>query len=531
MNRPWLGFYPENVPYEIEIPPLSVFDLLERTAEDYPTNKAVIDRDKELTYAELKRVTERLAAALHYRGFRKGDRLALMLPNSMEYVITYYAVHRLGGIVVQVNPMYQVYELEYILRDSEAAWFVGLEEQKKKLEQIGFAHNLKVIAADRRKGQKDSLYSWIAEENNELPPLNICPKEDIAVLQYTGGTTGKSKGVMLTHSNLVCNIYQAFTSLGGIIQRSGERMLGAPPLFHVYGMTNMNLAVFAAASYIAVAKFEVNQVLEVIRKYRPTMFPGVPTMYIALLQHPDLTASDIECFKFCNSGSAPMPVELMHEFERKTGVPILEAYGLSETSPGTHRNPVTGLRKPGSIGIPMPNTDSKIVDMETGTKELPVGEEGELVIKGPQVMKGYWKNPDETSSVLQDGWFYTGDIARMDENGYFYIVGRKKDLIIAGGYNIYPVEIEEVLYQLPAVAEACVYGAPDSYRGETVKAVIVPRKGTNVTEEEIINWCTERLAKYKIPRIIEFRDYLPKSTVGKILRRKLVDEEREKLQF
>ncbi|WP_227001825.1 long-chain-fatty-acid--CoA ligase [Virgibacillus necropolis] len=530
MNRPWLEFYPENVPYDIEIPSLSIFNLLERTAEDYPTNKAVIDRDKELTYAELKHMTERLAAALHCRGFRKGDLLALMLPNSMEYVITYYAVHRLGGIVVQVNPMYQAYELEYILRDSEAAWFVGFEEQKGKLEQIDFANNLKIIAADSGKEQKDSLYSWIAEENNELPPLNICPKEDIAVLQYTGGTTGKSKGVMLTHSNLVSNVYQSFTSWGGVIQRPGERMLGAPPLFHVYGMTNMNSAVFVAASYIAVAKFEVNQVLKVIRKHRPTMFPGVPTMYIALLQHPDLTAADIECFKFCNSGSAPMPAELMHEFERKTGAPILEAYGLSETSPATHRNPVTGLRKPGSIGIPVPNTDSKIVDMETGTKELPVGEEGELVIKGPQVMKGYWKNPDETASVLRDGWFYTGDIARMDENGYFYIVGRKKDLIIAGGYNIYPVEVEEVLYQHPAVVEVCVYGAPDSYLGETVKAVIVPRKGINVTEEEIIIWCTERLAKYKIPRMIEFRDYLPKSTVGKILRRKLVEEERVKLQ-
>lgn len=528
MTKPWHSSYPESVPYEMEIPNLSLYNLLERSTLDYPDHLAVIDRDKELTYAQLKRASDRLAAELYRRGFRKGERVALMLPNSMEYIISYYAIHRLGGVIVQVNPMYQSFELEHILRDSEATWFIGYREQKNKLEQAGLADRLTILVADREPGKENCLYDWIAQGDGELPPLDMDPKEDLAVLQYTGGTTGKSKGVMLTHFNLVSNVYTSFASFGGVLTRPGERMLGVPPLFHVYGMTNMNMGIFAAATYIAVAKFEVNQVIDIIRKYRPTYFPGVPTMFISLLQHPDLSKSDLNCLKLCNCGSAPLPVEVMQEFEQKSGARMIDAYGLSETSPAAHRNPVMGKRKPGSVGVPIPNTDAKIVDIETGTKELPPGEPGELIIKGPQVMKGYWKNPEETNLALRDGWLYTGDIATMDEEGYFYIVGRKKDLIIAGGYNIYPVEIEEVLYQHPAVAEVCVFGVPDPYRGETVKAAIVLKKQAVASEEEIRQWCTERLAKYKVPRLVEFREALPKSTVGKILRRLLVEEEKEK---
>jgi long-chain acyl-CoA synthetase len=292
--------------------------------------------------------------------------------------------------------------------------------------------------------------------------------------------------------------------------------------------STMNIAVFAAATIICMDRFEVNKTLEMIRKYQPTFFPGVPTMYIAILHHPDSASAGLDCIKICNSGSAPMPVEVMREFELKTGARIVEGYGLSETSPVTHRNPIFGPRKPGSIGVPLPNTDCRIVDVETGTIELPPGEPGELIIKGPQVMKGYWNKPEETAMALRDGWLYTGDIATMDEDGYFYIVGRKKEMIIAGGYNIYPIEVEEVIYQHPAVAEACVFGVPDPYRGETVKAAVVLKDGVHATEEELIDWCKERLAKYKVPRLVEFRKQLPKSTVGKILRRKLVEEAVEK---
>ncbi|MFC7441091.1 long-chain-fatty-acid--CoA ligase [Laceyella putida] len=528
MSRPWHKYYPEGISHEIELPLLSLYDLLKQSEKDYPFHQAIIDGDKVFTYRELKKAVDRFASALFRLGFRKGERLGIMLPNCAEYIIAYYGVQRLGGIVVQVNPMYQSSELEHIIQDSEAGWLICQQAQKGKFERIRFDHKLRFIFTD---GQPErdahSFGDLIADGDTRLPAPNIDPKEDIAVLQYTGGTTGRSKGVMLTHFNLVCNIIQTFAFSGGAYERPGERVLSVIPFFHVYGMNcSMNLTIYAAGTVICATGFKVDKILEIIRKHRPTHFPGVPTMYIALLNHPDSEHSGIDSIKICNSGSAPMPVEVMKQFERKTGAKILEGFGLSESSPVTHRNPVRGLRKPGSIGIPVPNTDSKIVDLETGTREMPPGEAGELIIKGPQVMKGYWKKPEETALCVRDGWLYTGDIATMDEDGYFYIVGRKKDMIIASGYNIYPTEVEEVLYQHPAVAEVCVYGVPDPYRGETVKAAIVRRQQVAVSEEELIQWCSDRLAKYKVPKAIEFREQLPKSTVGKILRRSLIEEER-----
>lgn len=532
MNRPWHKFYPQGVPYEIDLPKLSLYDLLANSANVYPDHRAVIDGDKVMTYAELKQASDHFASALYQLGFRKGDRISVMLPNSIEYIIAYYGIHRLGGVLVQVNPMYQQSELEYILQDSESAWFVSHWDQKPKLEQIGFENKLQAIFINCcPDGNELDFYKLIETTHGELPPLDINPEEDLAVLQYTGGTTGRSKGVMLTHLNLVTNVHQSFTFNGGVFERPGERLLSISPFFHVYGMTSaMNLPIFAAGTVICLERFEVNKTLELIRKHQPTFFPGVPTMYIALLNHPDSESSGMDCIKVCNSGSAPMPVEVMHEFERKTGARIVEGYGLSETSPVTHRNPIHGLRKPGSIGVPIPNTDAKIVDVDTGTVELGPGESGELIVKGPQIMKGYWKKPEETTLNLRDGWLYTGDIATMDEDGYFYIVGRKKDMIIAGGYNIYPIEVEDIIYQHPSVAEACVFGIPDPYRGETVKAAIVLKKGMEITEQTIIDWCLSRMAKYKVPRLVEFRDQLPKTTVGKILRRHLVQEEVERLK-
>jgi long-chain acyl-CoA synthetase len=530
VNRPWYAFYPNGVPVNIELPHICLYDLLARTAREYPEQLAVIDGEKNVTYAELQRIADRFAAVLYRLGLRKGDRIAVMLPNCLEYIVSYYAIQRLGGILVQVNPMYQQSELAYLLEDSEATAFIGHREQKQKLALIGWDAKLTLIMVE---GASDAgeygFYEEIAAVSAEPPSVEIDPREDIAVLQYTGGTTGRAKGVMLTHYNLVSNVLQSFAYSGGVFERPSERILSVSPFFHVYGMTGaMNIAVYGAATIICLRRFEVNHTLEVIRKYRPTFFPGVPTMYIALLQHPDAETVGLDSFKVCNSGSAPMPVEVMHQFEGKTGARIIEGYGLSEAAPITHRNPIHGKRKPGSIGLPLPNTDSKVVDLETGTVEMPPGEPGELIIKGPQVMKGYWKKPEETAAVLRDGWLYTGDIATMDEEGYFYIVGRKKEMIIASGYNIYPIEVEEVIYQHPAVAEACVFGVPDPYRGETVMAVIVPKNEMPVTEKEIIEWCSARLAKYKVPRSVEFRDRMPKTAVGKILRRSLVEEVVEK---
>ncbi|WP_057913570.1 long-chain-fatty-acid--CoA ligase [Peribacillus muralis] len=524
--RTWQRFYPEETPYDIEIPLLSLYGLLERSANLYPSTKAIIDGELELTYLELKDATDRFAQNLFKRGLQMNDRIAIMLPNCLEYIIAYYAIHRLGGVVVQVNTLYQHNELADILRDSEATWFIGREEQQEKLMKTGCSDLLTFISADIVR--KDGAFSSTLDE--ELPELILDPKEAVALLQYTGGTTGKSKGVMLTHFNLVSNVFQdfAFTAEALKLQSPGERMLGLTPLFHVFGNGRLNSAVYAGATYITLEKFEIDKVVDLIRKHRPTVFPGVPTMYIALLNHRDLTADDLSCFKYCSCGSAPLPIEIIHQFQTTYGVSILEGFGMSETSPTTHRNPVNGQKKPGSIGIPYPNTDARIVDLKTGTEQMPTGEAGELIIKGPQVMKGYWNNQGDTTATLRDGWLYTGDIATMDEEGYFYIVGRKKDMIIASGFNIYPSEVEDIIYQHPAVKETCVYGVPDTYRGETVKAAVILKDGQFVSEAEIGEFCRQRLARYKVPREFEFRNQLPKSAVGKILRRILLEEERQR---
>ncbi|MFC5587710.1 long-chain fatty acid--CoA ligase [Sporosarcina soli] len=525
MARPWHSLYPEGVPYEFELPNLSIYEILERSALDYPTRIAFIFGDEELTYAELKLSCDRFASALYKRGFRKGDRMAVMLPNSLEYIIAYFAIQRLGGTMVQTSVMYQASELTHLLRDSEPKWLICRQDQMTKLEQTGFIEQLMIITVNKVKECQSNFHRLIRETNIDLPPIVINPRVDVAILQYTGGTTGKPKGAMLTHFNLVSNAFhnQAFYA----VQNNSEVIVGNSPLFHAAGLLMLNFATLVAATYLVVEKFNVATVFELIKKHSPTLFIGVPTMYINLLQSADLKENDLKCLKICTSGTAPMPVQVLEQFEKKSGAMILENYGMTEALV-THRNPFSHKRKIGSIGIPLPNMDCKIVDLETGTEEMPPGTSGELIMKGPQVMKGYWKNEEETKRTIRDGWLYTGDIGMMDKDGYFFIVGRKKDLIIASGYNIYPVEVEEVLYQHPVVMEACVFGVPDSYRGETVKAVIVPKHGTSVTSKEMISWCKERLATYKVPRFVEFRESLPKTKVGKILRHQLVEEERIK---
>lgn len=530
MKRPWHAFYPESVSPELEIPNCSIYHFLERATQDFPSHTAIIEGDVETTYTELKYAVDSFAAALHRRGFKKGDRFGIMLFNCKEYLIAYFAVQRLGGNVAQLNPMYQQHELNFILADAEPTWLICESSQIDKFGKIDYAGKIEIITIDSGSNKDSYLYSWIAENNENLPPLQIDSREDIATLQYTGGTTGTPKGVMITHYNLIASTYHTFVTDEGALVRPGERFFGIFPLFHGAGLMVMLSTIFYAGVYIPIQHFRVQDALYMIRKYRPSHLSAPPTVFIALLNHPDFKDGDLRSLKVCRSGASPLPLEVLQAFEQKSGVRISEVYGLTESNAIIVRTLIKGIRKTASVGIPVPNTDIKIVDLETGTKEMPIGETGEILLKGPQIMKGYWKNPEETARTLQNGWLYTGDSGRIDEDGYLYIVGRKKEVIIAGGYNIYPNEIDEVMYQHPAVAEVCTFGIPDTYRGETVKVAIVVKENHSLTEEEVIKWCRERLAKYKTPKQVELREKLPKSAVGKILRRVLVEESIEQIK-
>jgi long-chain acyl-CoA synthetase len=504
---------------------ISLYHMLEKTVKEYPDHLAVIDGSIQMTYSQLKDSVDGFASRLVEKGFQKGDRVGLMLPNGIHYVISYYAIQRLGGTVVQVNPLYQTSELEYIIDDATPKWFVCQLHQSEKVDRIEKFNGINIIYTKNKNGDDQILFQ---EMVTDLPVKNIDAKEDIAVIQYTGGTTGKSKGAMLTHFNILSNIHQSGHVFSALIKKGEERILGVAPLTHAMAMTNLNYTMLNAATYIILEKFDATKVLEMVRVHRPTYFLGSPTMYIALLNHPDLEKYDLSCFKICLSGSAPLPVEIINKLAEKTGANIFEGYGQTEVTTSTHRTPIDGRRKIGSVGMPIPYTEAKIVDIENGIEEMPIGESGELIVKGPQVMKGYWNKPKETQEAIRNGWLYTGDLATLDEDGFYYIVGRKKDMVIAGGLNIYPDEVEAVLYQHPAVAETCLFGVPDLYLGEKLVGVVVLKKGEILSEQELLSWCETRIAKFKIPRAIEFRDELPKTIVGKILRRKLVEEFKSK---
>ena len=554
-EKQWQANYPEGLPRHLDYPDIPVHGLLEKAAKDLPGNTATIFMGGRLTYSQLLDKVQRFATALADLGVRKGDRVAVILPNCPQMVITYYGILKAGGVVVAFNPLYVEREIEYQLKDSGAKIMVAYDLLLGRVEKVRATAGLEKIIwtgiQDFLPFPLKQLYptkakregTWVQTPTGpgnyqflELlsryqprpPSYEFDPAEDLACLQYTGGTTGVSKGCMLTHRNMVANAIQV-SRWTPEIKYGTERILTALPLFHSYGMTCcMNLATALASSMILMPRFIVDDVLKAIAKYKPTLFPGAPTMYIAINSHPDVKKYDLKSIRACLSGSAPLPVEVQKKFESITGGYLNEGYGLSEASPVTHANPLFGRNKPGTIGLPLPDTVSKIMDIETGEKELPVGEVGELVLKGPQVMKGYWNRPEETAQVLRDGWLYTGDIAKMDEDGYTTIVDRKKELIIAGGYNIYPREIEEVLFEHPKVLEAAAVGVPDEYRGETVKVFVVPKPGQQLTAEEIIEYCRTKLAKYKVPKFVEFRSELPKTIVGKVLRRILAEEERRK---
>lgn len=509
-----------------------------------------------LTFRELSAQVDRFAAGLQQLGVKKGDRVALYLPNCPQFIIGYYGTLKAGGIVVPCNPLYVAREIEHQLNDSGSTVIVALSKLYPTFKAVrantpvkhAIVTNIKeffppvlrllfTLLKEKKEGHAvdisaDPDTQWFADFMAQAPgkpaPVAIS-LQDSACLLYTGGTTGAPKGAELSHRNLVANALQCAVWCSG--KRGQERVLAALPLFHSYGMTTcMNVGIHLASPVILLPQFKLKDVLGAIHKHKPTIFPGVPTMYVAINNSPDVKKYDLSSIRACISGAAGLPVEVQQKFQEITGGRLVEGYGLSEASPVTHGNPVFGDCRIGTIGTPFPDTDAKIVDLETGATEVPPGEIGELAVKGPQVMKGYWNRPDETSLVLKGGWLYTGDIARMDQDGYFQIVDRKKDMIIAGGFNIYPRDVEEVLYQHPKVKEAVVAGVPDEYLGEIVKAYIVLREGETATEEEIIEFCRKNMAKYKVPRAVEFRSQLPKTMVGKILRRLLVEEERKKRQ-
>ncbi|EKN65305.1 long-chain fatty-acid-CoA ligase [Neobacillus bataviensis LMG 21833] len=530
-KKAWLAHYPEAIDTNVNIPNKPLGQILQETASTYPANNALSFYGKKITYGQLHSLAFAFTSALQQNQVQKGDRVAIMLPNCPQYVISYYGILISGGIVTQVNPMSVERELEYILKDSDAETIVVLDALYSRVKSVQERTNLKNIIVVSLQGsvqdfKPDRTFDrFLAEGNGKILPIEFEPEHDVAVLQYTGGTTGRSKGAMLTHRNILANVIQCHEFFKDDLKFGQEKCLTVIPLFHVFGMTScMNLSIYIGAESIMLPRFDLEEVLNTIKNEQPTTFPGVPTMYVAITSHPHAEQYGINSIKTCNSGSAPMPVELLRSFERKTGSKILEGYGLSEASPTTHCNPPFAERKPGSVGIGVPSTEYKIVDVATGTTEVPVGELGEVIIKGPQIMKGYWNMPEETANTLRDGWLYTGDIARVDEDGYLYIVDRKKDLIIASGYNIYPRDIEEVLYEHPSVQEAVCIGVPDPYRGEDVKAVVVLKAGKSATEQEIIQYCKQNMAAYKVPHIVEFRDQLPKTGVGKILRRALREE-------
>ncbi|WP_026688576.1 long-chain-fatty-acid--CoA ligase [Alteribacter aurantiacus] len=529
MERPWKTFYPPSVEPNIVIPTMPLFSLLKRAWEEQPDGLAVVDGEVRWSYRDLYKNVVSFASSLWNKGFRPGDRCVLMLFNCKEYIITYFAVMKLGGTVVQANPLHSIEELKRVVNDSEAKWIVTEAKEWEKVHEASkhkeTVRSILTCDGSIRNGALCFEEMVRKGQGGRVPDVNIDPERDIAVFQYTGGTTGKSKAAMLSHQNILSNVCQNEHFTVKNLSKADEKLLGVLPFYHVYGMSAvLLLAVYRGSTVICIRRFDPKHLLTTIKNEKPTLFSGVPTMYMALLQQEEATPETMQSLKLCMAGSAPLPKDVIRVFEEKTGADILEGYGLSETSPTTHRNPVGGLRKVGSIGIPVPNTDCRIVDQVNGNCDMPVGEIGELVIKGPQVMKGYLNQEEETRLALRDGWLFTGDLAYMDPDGYFFIVGRKKDLIIASGYNVYPTEIEDVLYQHPAVIEAAVYGVYDDYRGETVHASIVFHEATSIDPSQLKKWLKKRIANYKVPTHIDVRTSLPRSGVGKLLKTILRDE-------
>jgi len=562
-NKPWLANYDKGVPQTFGIPNVPLFNFLDESARKYPDRACTIFKGAVISFKEMNNLTDRIAAALVDMGVKKGDRVGIFMPNTPQFVMVYYGILKAGGVVVATNPLYTPPEIEHQANDAGIeVMFVMTNfyntikkaQPKTKVKKL-IVTNLKetlppvlrvlfTLVREKKQGFKieGGLQEgdiWLPElltkyKDASRPNLEVDP-EDTALFQYSGGTTGVSKGAVAMHRNVVANTLQIRSWMTGL-EEGQEVVLMAIPLFHVYGMVaGMNFAMSTGASMVMVPNpRDLKDVLENISKHKATIFPGVPALYNGINNHPDVKAGkyNLSSIKACISGSAPLMRETKDQFESLTGGKVFEGYGLSEAPTATHCNPLLGVNKTGSIGMPLPNVEVKIISLDDGETELPQGEIGEIAIHGPQVMKGYHNMPTETANTLRtmkDGkvWLFTGDIARMDEDGYFYIVDRKKELIKPGGYQVWPREVEEALMDHPKVLEVGVAGIPDPYRGETVKAWVVMKPGESTTQEELKAFCKERLAAYKVPTHYEFRDELPKTTVGKILRRELVRQHKE----
>src|SRR3954447_22710373 len=561
-HRPWLASYPSDVPHTLEpYPEASVFSMLERSASVWPVNTAIAFLGKHLSYRELLREVERFSAVLASLGVGKGDRVGLLLPNCPQYVIAYYATMRLGAVIVGNNPLYTRRELSHQLAVAGIKVMVVLDqlypafaETQKEIsvskvivtklgDYLPFPLDRLAPLRFRREAKHEGKpwppvrpsadvvwWAMLMKHAGVPPPVaEVDAVADTAGLIYTGGTTGFSKGAMLSHSNIVSNCMQSAAWFSDL--KDGEdAIMCVLPFFHSYGMTvGMNLGIFRAGKLILVPRFELKRVLQQLQKEKATIFPGVPRLYIAINDAEETKKYDLRSIKACLSGAASLPQRVAERFAEITGGRLVEGYGVTETSPVTHANPIYGRAKTGSIGLPITDTECKIVDLEDPDRVVDVGQPGELLIRGPQVMQGYWNRPEDTALSIRNGWLHTGDVATMDEEGYFAIVDRIKDMIIVSGFNVYPAEVEAVLARHPAIAKVAVVGVPDDTTGEAVKAFVVLKDGEQATAEEITSWSRDPengLTGYRVPKQVEFRDSLPETLVGKVLRRVLLEQER-----
>ncbi len=565
-DRPWVASYPKGVPASYAFPTYPLTRLLDDAAAAYPEHVALAFLGAKTTYKQLKAQVDAFAGALAGLGVTKGDRVALVLPNCPQNVIAFFATLRLGAVVVEHNPLYTETELRHQLTDCGAKVVVCLDrvyanvakvKQDTAVEHVittslvdflpkraQLQLKLPVAKARSRRAELTTAlpasapvkdFADLLKASASGPQVRQTPvdAEDLALLQYTGGTTGLSKGAMLSHRNLLSNAYM--NRLWDTEAKAGKEVtLAVLPLFHAYGLTvAMTNTMLLGGTLVLLPRFDLDLVFDAIDTWKPTLFPGVPPIYKALADSPKAKSHDLKSIRLCVSGAMKLPVEVAEQFTRLTGATLIEGYGMTETSPSTHANPIvngTAGGRAGSIGLPLPGTDCKIVDQDDSTKLVPIGEPGELAIAGPQVFSGYWGRDDQSGVFTEDGYVLTGDVAVMDTDGYFTIVDRKKELIIAGGFNIYPSEVEEVLFTLDGVADAVVVGVPDKYRGETVKAYVVRADGSTLTEDAVVAHCAASLTAYKVPKLVEFRTELPRTAVGKVLRRVLVEQERAKAE-
>jgi long-chain acyl-CoA synthetase len=562
-HQAWFTAYPPDVPHSLApYPKEPVFALLRNAAAGFPDRPALAFFGAHMTYSKLLSEVERFSAALAGLGVRRGDRVGMILPNCPEYVIAFFACQRLGAVAVGNNPLYTERELRHQIIDSGAKVMIVLDQIYHRFGEVRDDSGVQEVIAVKLNHYMPAPIKWLAplkfkrDARKHGTPLPFVPAghrvrwwadvlkhagptppeasiddpaTEVAALVYTGGTTGLSKGAMLSHSNLVANARQASAWLN-VVRQGEDGIVAALPFFHSFGTLVMDFAITKAAKLILLPRFEIDMALKAMSKEKPSLFPGVPRMYIALNQDPRTPKHDLASLKACISGAAPLPMAVAQRFEQITGgARVVEGYGLTECSPVTHANPLVGERKEGSIGLPLPDTDVKLVDLDEPDREVARGERGEMCIKGPQVMLGYWNRPDESALVIRDGWLHTGDVAIMDEQGYFSIVDRIKDMILVSGFNVYPTEVEAVLYQHPQILKCAVVGLPDDTTGERVKAFVVLKAGETTTPDEIVAWCRapgQGLTGYRVPKEVELRDELPETLIGKVLRRVLQEEER-----